>query len=328
MRQAVCCIFAVCLALCCTQNNNSVACAYYLDDLAELSRAMNGFVDALLDKVSLLAELMIDEALDEQCEPLQCAASARPERSARQITQPDDLDLLEFGAERAGELLRQIANSATIAQATRAEEQDDADGDAALQCRLFKFKLRAGDLPAAGMQECCGEFHRCYATCSMAKQQCDARFRACLSAACRARYDYRNATLVRAHSELARRERDTQSEPLLAADDLDVGADELEGDVAASASPSSSCYDEASSSERDKRHATGEDAHDEQQLEPQVKRVRDKYKACKLGARVLIIGNLAFGCSAYRRSQQRACCASSPSRSASHNNTTAAAAAA
>lgn len=174
----------------------------YLDELGQMSQVMRKFVDALLEKVSFLAEIVIESAMEEHCEA-NCPAdmvslanlsldfSERPadvirrRRSRRNVYDPS-----EFTNEAA--FIRALNEPAkrTIRQVNEVKEGEDEEEEKEREsaCRLFSFSIKQRDLPAVEMESCCLEFASCYSSCNKQKQVCDSRFQSCLALLCRSKF--------------------------------------------------------------------------------------------------------------------------------------------
>lgn len=199
----------------------------YLDSVGQLTSVMNEFVDSLLERVSFMAEIIIESALDEECyspfEPKEDEdASLDPRRAmasklaaCRRYEAKHNLTTTKLGR-----------NGKPVTESNKQQEQPldgvvfDRDEfknvDLFLNqyhqnlggllpsgrgkpggCKLFTLDLNSDDLPANDMGLCCQQFHDCYSKCANKKLDCDLDFRRCLNEICRANFNYRNETLVR-----------------------------------------------------------------------------------------------------------------------------------
>lgn len=278
----------------------------FLQDVGQFSQMMSEFVDALLEKVSFLAEIIIDSSMSEQCE-FTCASipedaipnngtfmelgGARPGRNRIFFKREDQFDADEFNVD-----VHTFIES--LKQSKRQKRQADSN------CRLFNLiDVSRQDLPVGEMELCCKQFHDCYDQCNKQKLACDAELQVCFNSLCKDKFNYKNMTLVYHYNQhlMFAKERDNpQNEPLtINQDPLDAdSADEL------------AVVDEKSDNKGEPKTSEREQEEDKwkQPNVKQVKRVKDKYKACKLASKVLIIGNLAFGCMSYKEAQRAACC--------------------
>lgn len=237
-----------------------LAQATYLDEAARAGELVGQLVDALLEKVSFLCELIIESASQEQCDfsaPNSCQQvegknlSDALERTKKPTNSLSDnqLDELEFA--NVSLFLRQAERLAQRPASTTSG------------CKLFNLALNKADLPIEEMELCCSNYEFCYARCRAEKQVCDLEFKLCLEQECKSKFHH-NHQLERAHHQLEER----RVEP----------------------------------------EAKRKDADKWPEGERETRRKRDNYKACKLATKVLIIGNLAFGCQKYKRLQAAACC--------------------
>lgn len=283
----------------------TLSAASYLDDFGQLSSVMNEFVDALLEKVAFLAEIIIDSSMSEQCE-FTCSPSN---------SEVLNKTLMELGLTRAnddyfnGQIKRaglnfkkedkydsdEFTNAGlfidSLKQSKKQKRQLNEENN---NCRLFNLiDLSRQDLPIGDMESCCKQYNGCYADCNKEKLACDAEFQLCFKLLCKERFDYRNSSLVyQYHQQFTKLQQTQLNWP------LSINDDDLDS------------MDEIS---KEENVASRQQQHNEQEKwdQPnakQVKRVKDKYKACKLASKVLIIGNLAFGCMSYREARRDACC--------------------
>jgi len=256
----------------------SLVSASYLEEIGRLSHSVNLFVDALLEKVSFLADIVIESSMEEQCQ-ISCSADLEPKLVARiRANRFDGSEYTSIGL--------------FVNDYIKANDQQADDG-----CKLFGFSLEPRDLPVGEMEICCRAFKLCYSDCTREKFACDLEFRECLKAMCKKQFDYRNESLVRIHEQTRREAASSMlpTEPI---------ADDLEEEVHEFAEEQD---------QRDESAGGGGQTHADQSAQPsemQVRRLKDKYKACKLASKVLIIGNLAFSCQVYRRLQFGKCCQS------------------
>lgn len=314
-----------------------LARADYVDQIGQLSNLMSKFVDSMLEKVSFLAEIIIESALLEQCDaPIECTtsqstptttlASSSTASTAETINNADS-DAVAIASETATmderEVVRRLIANKTFdrleydnAELFRSqlvgdyEEPQPTAGEQASKrsCKLFNLiDLSRNDLPVSEMEECCEAYGDCYGTCGSKKADCDTKFFDCLKDLCTQKFDYTNKTLVRkvrsAQLSSTQSAADEPFEPL--ADDLisgdsdDIYADDNGQDE--DAWPPTK-FDGLRPSKRSAPAAerTGSERRDVQSL-------RDRYKACRLASKILILGNMAFGCQSYKRAQRRAC---------------------
>lgn len=294
---------------------NLLVSAIYLEEVGRFSQVMSNFVDSLLDKVGFLAEIVIESSMDEQCEFSLAAAAAaaedgQPERNSSSSpslgcfaknknnnndstkTMPTIQKTIEprwmnttignVGQDDAdlGGLKQTLAADKSAAEARgRQKRQQQRRGEKV--CRFLGLPMQNNDLPVAGMAECCAQFEGCYSSCGQQKLACDSEFRACLRSICKQKFDPKNETILREETKRMREARQQQPDD----DSMDLLQDEDDDD------------DSNNGGENIGEPSAGE-----------VKSIKDKYKACRLAGKVLIIGNLAFGCRNYRRHQFEACC--------------------
>lgn len=369
-----------------------LAGAAYLDDVGQMSHVMSEFIELLLEKVTFLADIVIESSLDEECEA-SCAlnASRRPNKSnsnndyinnnpdsssaGNRYLPNDEADTRKSSASNKGALNGKSGvapaieldesefrepefwanlwvtkgssgafNAATQNNGTQ-DAQRGSDGSQREQgCSLFGLSLAKHDLPVTEMEACCRELTECYSKCGNLKLTCDSNFRSCLRSMCKLKFDYNNDSLLR--RGVLRWERDTseglsQYELLvdrpadgIRSDGPELDEEQLYGSLGGLKEPNNghdgadsityanskpvdqvdrllrrhtdgpTVADDASAPTRDE-HASSTTASE---LIDQRKRLKDKYKACRLASKVLIIGNLAFTCRTYRRIQRSVCC--------------------
>lgn len=311
----------------------------YLEGIGRLSDVMSHFMDALLEKVSFLAEIVIESSLEEQClvgEKLDCAQLNQKGKNSSKFFNVDANSSGENGVVRAEGFDKLEFNNVNLFIDSFNKRNDDDNKTQLRACRLFNIAVDSQDLPVARMELCCATYQSCYQQCGMKKLDCDLQFRSCLGSMCKQTFDYTNETVVRQQHQLDRRQaiqRDPlETEPLL--EDILDPEEEEEREFIADKGVSDGRFEEMKRGDEDRidEHERGrrEDnlnlgveeqqghkvkpraARNGEQLpattEWQVKRMKDKYKACKLATKVLIIGNLAFGCQSYKQSQWSACC--------------------
>lgn len=259
----------------------------YLDSIGQLTNVLNEFINSLLEKVSFLAEIVIESALNEDCRsPIEWQSAEALGRSCLRYERGHNLSSAgQFVLSRDQFDEQEFKNMDAFLAPYLLEEGHFADGQPQRTgCKLFTFDIGKRDLPVDDMTQCCDQFGACYGQCNQTKLACDLQFRQCLRHICKLNFDYKNATLVELNrSRLTKRDLlEDQYEPL---------AGEETGP--------------AESAPQQDGPAEGPDEADTRTT---AKRLRDKYKACKLASKLLIIGNLAFGCQNYKQSQWRACC--------------------
>lgn len=281
----------------------------FLQDIGQFSQMMSEFVDVLLEKVSFLAEIIIDSSMSEQCE-FTCASlgdvvpnngtfmdlgDASSGRNRIFLKREDKFDADEFNVD-----VRTFINSLV-----HNKRQKRQSGQMDSNCRLFNLiDVSRQDLPVGEMESCCKQFHDCYDQCNKQKLACDAELQVCFSSLCKERFNYRNMTLVyhfHQHPMFAKERNNPRNEPQSINHDL-LDADSVDELAIVDGKSDSNLGPKTSEQEHEK-----EDKRDQPNAK-QVKRVRDKYKACKLASKVLIIGNLAFGCMSYKEAQRAVCC--------------------
>ena len=333
-----------------------VVAASYLDQVGQLTQVMNEFVEALLEKVSFLATIVIESSLAEECtapiggpkeEPTGGAgrrekclklmdsmhlSGAKDGHHSNQKLDRSMFDELEF------KNLNHFVGAYNKQLLSGQRNGTTGSGLGGGGCKMFSLEVNPSDLPVGAMELCCAHFSGCYATCGRPKLSCDEQFRDCLRQMCRNEFDYNNATVVRRQRRLERRRAPLFSgiEPMAAeldeSDDLEpveegeesegaaaAAAEEEEQEEGAQSGPEVEAasaelkpmeaeeerlYEELDSERKRKRQTSGDE-----QMSRTGKRLRSKYKACKLASKMLIIGNLAFGCQHYKELQVRACCA-------------------
>lgn len=287
----------------------------YLENLGQISSVMSEFVEALLEKVSFLAEIIIDSSMAEQCE-LSCPSeSAVDESTLNKTSMEMEVAPATISSDSKSEInqnklatgrynkrswpvkaerefdANEFTNVALFIDSLKQKlqikrqvrRQSVSNGAETSACRLFNLiDVSRQDLPVVEMESCCRQFDDCYGNCAKEKLACDAEFQLCFKSLCRNKFDFRNESLVYHYDRNHQRDLNGQ-------EDLNL-ADELEE------------LEQTGANEGDSITTT------KQPTAKQVKRVKDKYKACKLASKVLIIGNLAFGCQAYKEAQRAVCC--------------------
>lgn len=289
-----------------------LASADYLDQIGQLSNMMNKFVDLLLEKVSFLAEIIIESALIEQCDVnIDCSKTNSliddEDDLLRQLIENKTFDRLEY--ENADLFRTQLIRSS-------AGMQDDGGANAKngrAHCKIFNLiDLDRDDLPASEMDTCCESYTSCYRRCGSKKFDCDMRFWDCLKGLCTIKYDYTNKTLVRSQRDTASESADEfPAEPMVDIDDNEVYDNYLDDGGDDGMQSVDSLFGRMSPAvARHQRvpRLVQTDQDQSQNHRRDVKRMRDRYKACRLASKILIIGNMAFGCQSYKRAQRRACC--------------------
>lgn len=385
-----------------------LAQAVFLEEVAQMSVAMNQFVDALLEKLSLLAEIVIESSLREQCEascnglaltdgaesdststttssvdqddddnnsnnngilsttrdsqgghsiarpwmastatqtgnvppppPSSSSSSTRAEGGGGgSILRAEHLDRREFPDDSLESLINSLGSLNNV------DDTGQPPGSSIGGCKLFNLRIGRQDLPIGELEFCCSSYDLCYSRCDMSKLNCDSQFRTCLISMCKQKFDYTNETLVKAHRNLRRRQAmlEPLDEPAAEDDPMEAYDRELEAEAEAEEEEAARAQnlDELLEDEnndqrlvRGRRQLGRAEAEAEEvemptkrqpiQTNPRdVKVVRDKYKACKLAGKVLIIGNLAFGCQRYKDRQLRACCKLSSNDNSNNNRT-------
>lgn len=281
-----------------------LASASYLDQIGPMSQIMNEFVNSLLEKISFLAEIIIESSLAEQCDILDCqlANNNNSNNLVNDLNWSVDKNLFDEREYTNVDLFIKSFNG-NMASAKQ-------NG-----CKLFCLDIERRDLPVGDMEVCCGSFHSCYNKCGNKKLDCDLEFRQCLSSICKQKYDYTNVKVLRKYHQLNRRHAPLFADEPLADDVEGEGGWEEEPEVVKEKEMNNyvneldedelyGSINRDKSNQNDKREALQGGEFDRYT----TKSLKDKYKACKLATKVLIIGNLAFGCQAYKQSQQRACC--------------------
>lgn len=318
----------------CYYSRTILAEASYLEDVGRLSEAMNQFVDALLEKVSFLAEIIIQSSMEEQClttsdRELKCQQASKSSKKASLLDTneniSDHFDSLEFTN------VNQFVDSLNTKKRNKLNSAQQQQQQAESSCKLFSFAVNQQDLPVKRMELCCSKFQGCYTECGQKKLDCDLQFQQCLKSMCKQHFDYTNETLLRDMHSILRREA-SLNEPL-ALDDDDLLDDDSDADANDSyhlhqtggccgkrkgifdpgeeKSATIKGVDSGRQASPETTTTTGSSKDKPQAFEVssrEVKRLKDKYKACKLAIKVLIIGNLAFGCQTYKQSQWSACC--------------------
>lgn len=344
----------------------TLANASYLEDVGRLTEVMNQFVDVFLEKVSFLAEIIIQSAMEEQCsigEQIECQPDGDKKRGSSKSPYGDNmaLDSIVEDGEKFDKL--EYTNLTSFVKSIKAADIEPSSPSSSSSfnndnnkrsssCKLFNFAVEKQDLPVNSMEICCSNFENCYTECGKKKLDCDLQFQQCLKSMCKQNFDYTNETLLQQMHHVLRRDA-LMNEPLASDDDSDdlddsEGRDDdddaydedeendnEEGDGKGESNETKRsakrCKGSASSETNNKSAGEeklaafkarkgkgggkgelgGERGKRDASIEVnsrQVKRLKDKYKACKLAIKVLIIGNLAFGCQTYKQSQWSACC--------------------
>ena len=294
-----------------------LASGAYLDQVGQMSHVMNELIDSLLEKVSFLADIIIESSLAEECEQVADLPGVCRRRPG---SRPRDLaELLankSFDEKEFTDVNLFVTN---FNEMYREPSRQRRSG-----CKLFTLDIQARDLPADEMETCCGSFGLCYQTCGRLKQTCDLQFRQCLKSVCKHNFDYTNATVRERYRKLDRRRAPLFSEePLEGELDEDEEQAELYRELMNEVRPTGtrklnkrSAGQSASNNNNNNNadHDDDDELADGQNEQPAggdaatMRRLKDKYKACRLASKLLIIGNLAFGCQTYKQSQWRACC--------------------
>lgn len=286
-----------------------LASAIYLEQIGQISHVMNEFVDVLFEKVSFLAEIIIQSSLEEQCEPLlECDKNKNNNNNKSLLEQTGrQLDRRQFDEKEFTDI--DVFLEAYNKQTRMINQQGG--------CKLFTLEVDSRDLPVGDMEICCKAFGACNSVCGNKKAACDGAFRSCLRSLCKKHFDYANETLIKRQHQLNRRQThlfpyeplaEEAAEGMRDDDDqegLGVGLEEPSrpkrgGHPAGRKLPGEEEEDDQEDDESANKQTTFS--------EGTVKSLRNKYKACKLASKLLIIGNLAFGCQAYKENQLRACC--------------------
>lgn len=302
-----------------------VAQAAYLDDVGQMSHVMSEFIELLLDKVSFLAEIVIESSLEEDCQSSCSRPATEANNGSKAAALVEPLDRHDGDEFRGAQMWYQPSTTKSSGGASNGAERSPG-------CRLFGLSLEQRDLPVSGMESCCLDLDLCYGQCGTTKTTCDSTFRACLRSMCKLKFDYMNDSLVSsAIHELRRREASlqlaAQYEPLV--DDADLEEEQLYGLLDSDINPNNGeemeQLNRGQNEERLLRRHTenasmggavgseqggrrGPAAASAEPDERERKKLKDKYKACKLASKLLIIGNLAFTCQTYRQMQRLACC--------------------
>jgi len=347
-----------------------LASGSYLEQMGQMSQVMNEFVDALLEKVSFLATIIIESSIMEECVPVGFSFGAKEKTlpstkldggsgveaegggngggnsGGNGASQRDDCRRI-FGVEEEEKLLgaqngSQSGGSSGTIERSLFDEMEYKNLDLFLGhyeerlkseqqqsgCKVFTLDIGQQDLPVGSMESCCHNFGQCYAKCGHPKRKCDEQFRTCLREICWQNFNPKNETLLRMEQRgghhLGRRHAmgDFDAEPLLQEDDQPPDGPEEQGAAAGEEleDDEDRLYAELDAerrAERRKRRAAeGKQQEEEEEEDDEEepisswvqKRLRDRYKACKLASKLLVIGNLAFSCQHYKEKQARACC--------------------
>lgn len=333
-----------------------LAAASYLEDAGRLSRMLNQLIDQLLEKVSFLADLIIESSLEEQCAAVKCEAGSSPTQSTSNASTDDPLihpkileahrlDHLEY--ENSHKYIKQFRERMERMLQNRGSAEIDDNGEPSMvsnHCKLFNLPIGKSELPVSNMESCCKEYNSCYSRCGISKLFCDDQFRVCLGLVCKEKFDYTNESLVIRHARYVRSGQSSEGGEELS-EEGDELLEDLEDDVTDSDTgqfskngaaiehqqrrdkrASITMNEPGLETEEDKRpsgseiisdttsdanessSSTGKSVTADEVGEREKKQVKDKYKACKLANKVLLIGNLAFGCHAYKQAQWLACC--------------------
>lgn len=280
----------------------------YLADVAQFSRAFGRFIDLMLDKVNLLAELVVEMSLDEQC-ALQCGAATTTTVAADAA--PQEAAVARLGEQLAAKLeaSREFKDArALLSQVNLGKRVSQLDE--APHCKLLNLNVEARELPVPEMAQCCGAVRACYATCGASKLACDLTFQHCLTSAC-------NST--QAQSAVRKRralfDSDDDAEPKVSDGELDDD-ESAPTSAAPSTTHSTPEADEELDSVAERRRRETARKQSPPDLEPSPalagkEEARAKLRACRLAGKVLQIGNLAFGCQQFKLQQDASKCCES-----------------
>lgn len=294
------------------------------DAAARLSLVMSGLVDALIDKVNFLAEIVIESSMEEECEASCKMANkisltettAEEKKVFSKSNRENKFDINELGN------LKIFFNSFKNDSSTLLSDDDNNLGQFD-DCHIFNIKINSKDLPIDEMKFCCKDKRICYNSCGKdKKKECDLNFQSCLKGLCKQRFDYTNKTLVQRYKMAMKIKRQMESSMLNnnnnnkqdginskdfeALELIDLDEDSIHYSERIIINDEVD-YDEKEEEEEDENKSNKESIANG--LKRTIKnRLKDKYKSCKLASKVLIIGNLAFGCQAYKAAQWSSCC--------------------
>lgn len=273
-----------------------LAASSYLEDAGKLSYMLNELIDQLLEKISFLADMVIESSMDEHCVRLSCKLQEQPQdtQSSDRRLKSAQLDELEY--DNSARYMAQL-------EARMAASESESNGNVNQRCRLFSLVIEKDELPVSDMELCCSQYHECYSRCGSPKLDCDQQFRDCLTQVCRNKFDYTNSNVTsrfrRSILDFDEGESDEDEREKEEEEDEDEEAQE------SSWSMKRRRETQAADVESD---LNSQDIDDDKLNSRESRRLKDKYKACKLANKVLIIGNLAFGCHAYQKAQRLSCC--------------------
>lgn len=288
--------------------------AIYLEEVSRFSQVMSNFVDSLLDKVSFLAEIVIESSMDEQCHagdftdlatcslgsPSSSSSFASMKSMTTNTTTTAAAKTMTTTMKEDGEKEDDGVKLKGILREAFSETEKEKENEPKRQCKFLGLPMQNNDLPVGGMAECCYRYERCYSSCGQVKLQCDTEFRSCLRSICKQKFDHKNGTLLAEEAKRALLAR--QQSELNAADDDDGRRDDLDAESESTpAAAAAAASDEA-----------GKEKFQEELSASDVRTLKDKYRACRLAGKLLIVGNLAFGCRNYKQRQWRACCSAAP----------------
>lgn len=277
----------------------------HLDAISRLTTLINHLVDALIDKATFMAEIVIESAQSEQCEASCYSGAGLTNRSSLLLTASEAKRMNESMKEVQLDNRRFLIDS--LSQANKELNSDRGINDKdnmATDCSMFNVALDSRDLPVEEMKYCCRDRTECYAKCGSDKLACDAKFHSCLKSLCKEKFDYQNKTVVYQFNKQLYSRPDSTGEPSMV--DVDLNDRDL-------------VFDDEDERLRGRGDASNDDVDDEEEealykssrtssnRRTTKQRLRDKFKACKLASKVLIIGNLAFACQAYKQAQWLGC---------------------
>lgn len=300
-----------------------VANGAYLEDMAQFSHALASLIDLLLEKVNFLTELVIDAALEENCD-FRCL----DKNETSNLTKTGAIVVDELFARQKGEQILQKlqfdVNSNNDKQnfedIVKSFDLENKLKDSFEGCKVFNLNVEASDLPSAQMENCCKEARKCYATCGNIKLNCDLQFQDCLKVHCKQRFGLNQNNLNQFNNNdnnkqnVQRNEKYNQyvSDELYAVDIDDDDDKNDDDDDQIDKQIESSIHQSDKQKERDKNtKQKNKDKLDTIQKKQIEKDLAAKYKACRLASKILIIGSLAFGCQQFQRAQTNACCVAS-----------------
>lgn len=203
------------------------ASANYLEQAGRISQMVNQLIDRLLEKISFLADLIIESSLEEHCEPVKCNSNNNElinqssndanndigSDSARKMSVIDEpkmvkklLDKLEY--ENTDYYINLFKARMDMLQRQQEEQQAESKQQSTSSssgaCKLFNLPLGSSELPVVSMENCCKQYSSCYGQCGQTKHYCDDQFRLCLSTICREKFDYTNHSVVVRHARYVR----------------------------------------------------------------------------------------------------------------------------